>query len=537
MARSGHSTQLTSTSGRHRARQPQTQKLTDNEISELKNYLPEWTSAKRIEKRAVFTAIARAARLFAPKVDQAQWKKRKQMYKTWLFNNQKKKERKDMIKYGRKWTPRQVIYQQKREEVLKRIEDESGAKPGGPGMFKHYQAAVKRVMAELSDDELEKAKDTAEEWSSNFPPPEIQAQVARKKGPAYMEHFSKEMWRQCGMRVFVMSAWKNEQGEVLFGMHDDNEALGDGESFMKTKDWEDIEPVWQEYAQEQFGAGARDGGRQVNGGRKRIRKPAFELEIDGDGMPVLPDITETKLRRRKPSSEHFSHRTIVSICSGIVKAVVPWSAIVQSQDDFVARTYLPADVDLKEPSKLQHWDTTALLNFWYARQEKGEGPTFLFKAWRNRDGDMVASVVSGNSPSHRTRNARRVMIRRPRNSSTETDSDPEANHESDPESNPEDDTHHMEDDADDDTEEGRSPQKRPRTEPGPSTAHEGTAVPHAIPKPRPVNAGKTGALLTSRMGDLLTGLTARVTRNVQEDGATERVNRSPALKNMRGRKR
>ncbi|KAG1750578.1 uncharacterized protein EDB91DRAFT_1046116 [Suillus paluster] len=140
------------------------------------------------------------------------------MYKTWLFNNKKKKERKDMIKYGRKWTPRQVIYQQKREEVLKRIEDESGAKPGGPGMFKYYQAAVKRVMTELSDDELEKAKDTAEEWSNNFPPPKIQAQVARKKGPVYMEHFSKEMWRQCGMRVFVMSAWKNEQGEVLFRM-------------------------------------------------------------------------------------------------------------------------------------------------------------------------------------------------------------------------------------------------------------------------------------------------------------------------------
>ena len=103
------------------------------------------------------------------------------MYKTWLFNNKKKKERKDMIKYGRRWTPRMVIYQQKREEVLKRIEDESGAKPGGRGMFKHYQAAVKRVMAELSDDELEKAKETAEEWSNNFPPPEIQAQVTRKK--------------------------------------------------------------------------------------------------------------------------------------------------------------------------------------------------------------------------------------------------------------------------------------------------------------------------------------------------------------------
>ncbi|KAG1847562.1 hypothetical protein DFJ58DRAFT_843197 [Suillus subalutaceus] len=348
-----------------------------------------------------------------------------QMYKTWLFNNQKKKERKDMIKYGRKWTPRQVIYQQKREEVLKRIEDESGAKPGGPGMFKHYQAAVKRVMAELSDDELEKAKDTAEEWSSNFPPPEIQAQGALFEGDV-------EAMRD---ESVVMSAWKNEQGEVLFGMHDDNEALGDGESFMKMKDWEDIEPVWQEYAQEQFGAGARDGGRQVNGGRKRIRKPAFELEIDGDGMPVLPDITETKLEEKKAIVRAFL-ALHYHICSGIVKAVVPWSAIVQSQDDFVARTYLPADVDLKEPSKLQHWDTTTLLNFWYARQETGEGPTFLFKAWRNRDGDMVASVVSGNSPSHQTHNARRVMIRRPRNSATETDSDPKANHESDPESNP-----------------------------------------------------------------------------------------------------
>jgi hypothetical protein len=40
-------------------------------------------------------------------------------------------------------------------------------------MFKHYQAAVKGVMAELDDDELEKAKETAEEWSNNFPPPEI----------------------------------------------------------------------------------------------------------------------------------------------------------------------------------------------------------------------------------------------------------------------------------------------------------------------------------------------------------------------------
>ncbi|KAG2062398.1 hypothetical protein BDR06DRAFT_1001475 [Suillus hirtellus] len=108
MARTGHSTNTTSRT--HRMHQPQSQKLTDKEILELKNYLPEWTAAKRSEKQAILTAIARAARLFAPKLDQKQWKKRKQLYKTWLFNNKKKKERKDMIKYGRKWTPRMVVY-------------------------------------------------------------------------------------------------------------------------------------------------------------------------------------------------------------------------------------------------------------------------------------------------------------------------------------------------------------------------------------------------------------------------------------------
>ncbi|KAG1886716.1 hypothetical protein F4604DRAFT_1675579 [Suillus subluteus] len=467
MARTGHSTQ--STSGQHRGRQPQLQKLTENEILQLKNYLPEWTAAKRSQKRAVFTAIARAARLFAPKVDQRQWKKRKQMYKTWLFNNKKKKERKATIKYGRKWTPRMVVYQQKREEVLKRIEEESGRSQEIP-------AAVKRVISELDDDELEKAKETAEEWSNNCPPPEIQAQVARKKGPAYMEHFSNEMWRQCGMRVFVMSAWKNEKGEVLFGMqvnfmHDDNEALGDGDSFMKTKDWEDIEPVWQEYAQEQFGAGARDGGRQLKGGRKRIRKPAFELETDGYEMPLLPDITETKLEEKKAIVRAFltSH---YRMCSGKDRAVVPWSAITQGQDDFVERRYLPEDVDLKEPSKLQNWDTTALLNFWYARQESGEGPAFRFKAWKNQDGDMVPSIVSGRSPSpqtHKARKQQRVTLRRPRDSSTESGSDAKN------------DTHHTEDDADEDLDDGRSPQKTPRKTAGP--APKVPDVPRAIQKP------------------------------------------------------
>ncbi|KAG2064765.1 hypothetical protein BDR04DRAFT_1122339 [Suillus decipiens] len=165
-----------------------------------------------------------------------------------------------MIKYGRKWIPRMVIYQQNWEEVLKRIEDESGAKPGAPRMFKHYQVAVKRVMVELDEDKLEKAKEIAEEWLNNFSPPKTSCR------------------------------------------HDDNEALGDDDSFMKMKDWEAIKTVWQErnvLIVMMIGAGAWDRGRHVKGGWKRIQKPAFKLKVDGDGMPVLLDITKTKLEEKK----------------------------------------------------------------------------------------------------------------------------------------------------------------------------------------------------------------------------------------------
>ncbi|KAG1848650.1 hypothetical protein F4604DRAFT_1935211 [Suillus subluteus] len=531
MARTGHSTQ--STSGQHRGRQPQLQKLTENEILQLKNYLPEWTAAKRSQKRAVFTAIARAARLFAPKVDQRQWKKRKQvmhpccvekldltpyssinlqMYKTWLFNNKKKKERKATIKYGRKWTPRMVVYQQKREEVLKRIEEESGAKPGDPSMFKHYQAAVKRVISELDDDELEKAKETAEEWSNNCPPPEIQAQVARKKGPAYMEHFSNEMWRQCGMSSFRDQIFRLN---AFMQAHDDNEALGDGDSFMKTKDWEDIEPVWQEYAQEQFGECVYcvlghgmedDSSREVT---KESENQLSNSKRTGYEMPLLPDITETKLEEKKAIVRAFltSH---YRMCSGKDRAVVPWSAITQGQDDFVERRYLPEDVDLKEPSKLQNWDTTALLNFWYARQESGEGPAFRFKAWKNQDGDMVPSIVSGRSPSpqtHKARKQQRVTLRRPRDSSTESGSD--AKNE----------THHTEDDADEDLDDREITTKDTQKNSRSSTQSPGCPTCNS-------EASRSD----------VTRLTDEATSEVNEDVEMEKRNTSPAAKRRRGKK-
>ncbi|KAG2047065.1 hypothetical protein BDR06DRAFT_126299 [Suillus hirtellus] len=188
----------------------------------------------------------------------------------------------------------------------------------------------------------------------------------------------------------------------------------------------------------------------------------------------------------------------------------------------MAWTYLPVDVDLKEPSKLQIWDTTTLLQFWLTQQETGKGPTFLFKAWKNKDGDMVPSVISGNLPSpqtHIVRRQQRVTIQRPQESSTEAESDKESA------------THHMEHNVDDDLADGRPLLKKPRMG-GPTPR--GLAVPCSIPKPHLAKPAKKGALLTLQMGDLLAGLTDNMTGEVRDDVEMEESITLLAQKRRRG---
>ncbi|KAG1832298.1 hypothetical protein DFJ58DRAFT_848069, partial [Suillus subalutaceus] len=155
---------------------------------------------------------------------------------------------------------------------------------------------------------------------------------------------------------------------------------------------------------------------------KENQEACFRTRNDGDGMPVL-DITETKLRRRDSHRQSISHIAL-SYLFWVVKAVCHGAPSYKVRMT-CGKNISSGRCDLKEPSKLQHWDTTALLNFCMLGRRKAKVQNSCSKHGGTEMGTC----------------------------------DPEANHESDPESNPEDNTHHMKEDADDDTEEGRSPQK------------------------------------------------------------------------------
>jgi hypothetical protein len=132
------------------------------------------------------------------------------MYRDWLYNRRAKKTLKNKSKFGKKWTARLVIEHQCKKEIL----EKTGARPGGREMIKNYQGAVNAIMAGQSEEQLKEAKKTAMKWSSKAPPTDIQANFAQKKAPGMMKDLATQLWRQAGMRLFILSAWKTEKGEV-----------------------------------------------------------------------------------------------------------------------------------------------------------------------------------------------------------------------------------------------------------------------------------------------------------------------------------
>ncbi|KAG2112329.1 uncharacterized protein F5147DRAFT_771390 [Suillus discolor] len=238
--------------------------LNENKWLALQSHLEQWNSCKGGECHAVLNAAVKEARLLAPKMDKDALKHRKYMYKQWFYNNGacKQRIRKHLIKYGRKWTAR-----------------ETGMKPGEKGMMKHYQWVVMEIMQGLTSDELKEAKATTLAWSQEGPPADIQTNIAKTKGESLMKHFATEMYRQARMRIFMVSAWKEQDEKLMIGGHDFNDKIGSSERFMDTKDWQVILEEWNPYAEEQFNMQEGTDDRVICGKTQQVRQ-LFHFELD-----------------------------------------------------------------------------------------------------------------------------------------------------------------------------------------------------------------------------------------------------------------
>jgi hypothetical protein len=158
-----------------------------------------------------------------------------------------------------------------------------------------------------------------------------------------------------------------------------------------------------------------DGRPLKTGGKKRTRKASYTLEVDDDGKPIIPDFSESNLESKKAIirafiTSHYStfsacyHERVlltgdIGLCSGKPKVAVPWSAIRDKESQFVSQLYLPTDVNIKDPSKLQSSEADALLDYWNERQRVKVGETFMFSAWMDNNKELQSPVGHSDSTS------------------------------------------------------------------------------------------------------------------------------------------
>ncbi|KAG2108070.1 uncharacterized protein F5147DRAFT_653150 [Suillus discolor] len=344
------------------------------EVLVLRAHLEDWKSVKDKERSRVLLAIYKEASLQAPTKEKALLKARRKIYKQWLQNQSRQRgAAKPLIKYGRHWTARQ----------------ETGEMAGSEGMITKWLKAAKTVINCLSAEEREEAEAMAERWNNEAAPLDIQAEIAESKGADMIEHFATEMFKKARMQVCILSAWKDSQGKLMLGGHNFNEQFGDGESFIKTRDWDGIiMPEWVEYVGEQFD-GEDDGEPQMVKSKKRVAKKLVELDEDADGWPILPDTMGWKRAEQQHMIRSFLTK-LYRMCSSEenLKAVVPWGDVIHDPWAFFDGAHWPAGVQLKEPSKMDKADATTVLDFWFARQKDDMQPAFSFKAWKDSDGEM-----------------------------------------------------------------------------------------------------------------------------------------------------
>lgn len=116
---------------------------------------------------------------------------------------------------GRRWTYHWVIDTLRKRELLNKIQDDTRVKPGSTEMIQHYSKYLSTLIESLTEEESQEAIKMAEEWNSQGVPPKAQINIAKKKSESMVHHFASEMYKQAGMRLFVLAARKTEEGKLL----------------------------------------------------------------------------------------------------------------------------------------------------------------------------------------------------------------------------------------------------------------------------------------------------------------------------------
>ncbi|KIN99101.1 hypothetical protein M404DRAFT_30720 [Pisolithus tinctorius Marx 270] len=272
-------------------------KLRPDELQILQDSLKDWKEADTNKRALLMEGMQNKIKwLDANKsLKQNEWNRKQTAIKSWMYNNSWSQAQKALVKYGSKWMALKVIKLQHKKDI-QQVLVKAGIQPRTLAMIKHYQLAIQKVVQSLTKAELDQAACLVKEWNERKLPPEAQAEATTSKGRKYAKQFVYDMWKQCGMRVVIMLAWKDKDGKVMVGVNDFNDKLGNGELYL---DWEDLHGKWSAYAKKAFGAnGMEDGSGEDEASQTTVKaqkgkkRSQFSLSTNDNGMPVLLNLLD-----------------------------------------------------------------------------------------------------------------------------------------------------------------------------------------------------------------------------------------------------
>ncbi|KIM58937.1 hypothetical protein SCLCIDRAFT_27642 [Scleroderma citrinum Foug A] len=282
-----------------------TPRLSTEEVDILQEHLEEWSGLKGEKRQPVTLRVQQQIKDLGANeyIGPVEWNIKKEAIKDWLQNHTCSWAQKGSIKWGRKWTANQVIREQKRKDIQDVLQKQ-GIGSGSKTMIGSYQKAVGVVMEKLGKEEWDEADQLVGVWNTTKALPEVQAELAEKRGRDYCRAFAKDMWQKCGARVVMMVAWKDGNGGPMATIHDFNDTLDDGKAF---PDGAVIEKHWLDYAWDIFSVQNEDQGDNTDGEdgppRKKIargrKRPEITLPVLDDSTAQLLNILEMRAQEKK----------------------------------------------------------------------------------------------------------------------------------------------------------------------------------------------------------------------------------------------
>ncbi|KAH9173118.1 hypothetical protein EDB89DRAFT_2069116 [Lactarius sanguifluus] len=307
-----------------------------------------------------------------------------QLVRRYLHNKGRQAKKRSALNLGRRWTYRDIVMDVHHQELHTMTLSLSNSK-GRDG---------------LSQETKEKYRAQAKKWMEDIPPPWQQQKMMQKYSMSTFQEFTQYVYSQYGMRVAILGAYQDGEGDPSITFFDINEKLR-GTSFKQHhENWQHDQGMGEDFskwAAESFGKGASDSDDDGNKKSKDMT-PKINLKTDSRGYPILPSwelVKDTELRNKKYLISKYMSEMYQMASEGC-KGRILWTRVHEAQQDYILDKYLPASVTLTQYHHIHLGDTNALLQHWTTRQAAGQIPFCFKKGDKNSWQSKAADIETGN---------------------------------------------------------------------------------------------------------------------------------------------